>query len=487
MWIVYGLLSVAGGVILLFAWRETKKTASDDMAKRTITEKAGYFLYRRMFYLGGKGKCFRFREERERKLRGELALLEPGTDKGQQAVRYQERCLGEVFLLLWACAVFALLLSIRTFKTEDEEIRTSVVRNRYEEGSREDVLTAESGGKTEEIRFTVTPRRYTVEEVMGLYEDFLPALEKRLFAENPGPDAVREPVCLVSGIEGFPFTVRWENDEKGVILPDGSLKNEELGEEGMITMLRAVISYENFEREYEIAICVLPPVYTAEELFWKKLQNAVKEREEQEPDKESFVLPDHLDGIPVIWRKKRGDYSLPFFLLGPVAGGLLLIHHSEERKKKLAERERALEEYYPEFVTRMALLLGAGMTVRSAFRKMAGEGESVWGVLAGELQAACREMDAGIPESQAYLHFGKRCLKKQYKKLATLLTQNLKKGSRGLLEQMLQEAHIALEEQKSRARRLGEEAGTKLLLPMTGMLVVTMLLIIVPAYGSFGI
>ena len=35
------------------------------------------------------------------------------------------------------------------------------------------------------------------------------------------------------------------------------------------------------------------------------------------------------------------------------------------------------------------------------------------------------------------------------------------------------------------AKKLGEEAGTKLLLPMGMLLAVTMLIIIVPAYFSF--
>lgn len=96
-------------------------------------------------------------------------------------------------------------------------------------------------------------------------------------------------------------------------------------------------------------------------------------------------------------------------------------------------------------------------------------------------------MDSGVPESQAYIHFGQRCRLKQYRKLSALLTQNLKKGSKGILIQLEKEAHEALEEKKSNARKLGEEAGTKLLLPMAGLLAVTMLLIMVPAYGNFGL
>ena len=42
----------------------------------------------------------------------------------------------------------------------------------------------------------------------------------------------------------------------------------------------------------------------------------------------------------------------------------------------------------------------------------------------------------------------------------------------------------AFEERKARARRLGEEAGTKLLIPMFLMLAVVLVIVIVPAFLS---
>jgi hypothetical protein len=50
---------------------------------------------------------------------------------------------------------------------------------------------------------------------------------------------------------------------------------------------------------------------------------------------------------------------------------------------------------------------------------------------------------------------------------------------------MQQEAQASFEERRSTARKLGEEAETKLLLPMVLMLAITMLIIIIPAYYSF--
>ena len=65
-----------------------------------------------------------------------------------------------------------------------------------------------------------------------------------------------------------------------------------------------------------------------------------------------------------------------------------------------------------------------------------------------------------------------------------MLTQNLRKGSKGLSELLRAEADQAFEERKAAAKKRGEEAGTKLLLPMFMMLSMVLLIVIVPAFLS---
>lgn len=62
--------------------------------------------------------------------------------------------------------------------------------------------------------------------------------------------------------------------------------------------------------------------------------------------------------------------------------------------------------------------------------------------------------------------------------------QNLKRGNSTLLERLREEADKAGEERLMHSRRLGEEAGTKLLVPMVLMLAVVMVMIMVPAFST---
>ena len=72
-------------------------------------------------------------------------------------------------------------------------------------------------------------------------------------------------------------------------------------------------------------------------------------------------------------------------------------------------------------------------------------------------------------------------------KMGALLSQNLRKGTKGLGDMLSMEAIEAMEERRNRAKRLGEEAGTKLMIPMVMMLIVVMIIVVVPAFMSIQI
>ena len=74
----------------------------------------------------------------------------------------------------------------------------------------------------------------------------------------------------------------------------------------------------------------------------------------------------------------------------------------------------------------------------------------------------------------------------RYRRLGFLLSVHLKQGNEQLLALLSQEADSAQEDRRSMARKAGEEAGTKLLLPMMLMLVVVMFLVLLPACMDFG-
>ena len=113
---------------------------------------------------------------------------------------------------------------------------------------------------------------------------------------------------------------------------------------------------------------------------------------------------------------------------------------------------------------------------------MAGDAKKA--VLCEEMKIAFNEMENGVSERAACENFGKRCRLLPYMRFAGLLGQNLTKGSVSVLPLLEQEAIDAFEERKEAAKRAGEEAGTKLLIPMAGMLVIILAMIMYAAFQS---
>ena len=101
-----------------------------------------------------------------------------------------------------------------------------------------------------------------------------------------------------------------------------------------------------------------------------------------------------------------------------------------------------------------------------------------------EMLLTLREMNSGVPEASAYENFGRRCSLPMYIKLGSLLSQNLKKGSKGLTAMLEHEAVLSMDQHKMAVRKLGERASVKMLLPMILMFGVVLIILMVPAFLS---
>ena len=157
-----------------------------------------------------------------------------------------------------------------------------------------------------------------------------------------------------------------------------------------------------------------------------------------------------------------------------------------QRKKEKDRKTRFLREY-PNVISKLTMLLSTGITAKNAWTRIVQNYEEQKETLGEnqvyeEMKITLREMQSGVSEAEAYERFGQRCEVANYRKLGTMLSQNLRKGSSGILDILRMEAIQSFENRKSMARRQGEEVGTKLLLPMIGMLGVVLVMVLVPAF-----
>ena len=366
-----------------------------------------------------------------------------------------------------------------------------VYRGSGEEGSREYSITGQvEDGERYSFQMEVMPRKYSQSELENLYEQFGRELPQLILEKNDSPDEIRENLDLSETYEGYPFMVNWKSNSTEAVEENGQIHP---GQEDVPVLLRAEIQYGEFVRETTVKVTVVKRNETPQEREKSKLSELLQRAQEEDPESEKIQLPTEIEGRKISWEEDIPETGWKI-----LAGALLLaaavfffqdkdLHDLVEKKKREERRS------YPEILQKLTLYLEAGLTVRSAFcrvaedyekeRKRGGRCREAY----EEMLIATREIHMGVPEGAAYENFGKRTGVREYVRLSTFLTQNLKKGSSTLLQQLKEESVQAEELRIQNARKLSEEATTKLLLPMVMLLVVVMVMIMVPAFSNAGI
>lgn len=151
---------------------------------------------------------------------------------------------------------------------------------------------------------------------------------------------------------------------------------------------------------------------------------------------------------------------------------------------KIEKRRTEIRMEFPEFVNKLTLLVNAGMTISKAWEKITADNKKE-GPLYDELMRASAEINAGKPEAVAYEDFGKRCKIKEIMKFVSVIVLNLKKGGAEVVPTLRVQGNECWEMRKAEAKKLGEEASSKIMLPLMMMFIGIIIIVATPAILSF--
>ncbi len=372
---------------------------------------------------------------------------------------------------------------------ENEKGESILKRNEYGGGSKSEELIVQTELGAAKIVTDIGEQRYTQNELKEVFSEAGKKLETIILGENTRLEEIRSNLNLVGEIPDTGIEVSWELSNYEVMNILGELQTEYLKEEGTLVELKALLSYGEEQAQHQFYVKVFPPELNDSERLIQKLKKNVEKADAKTQEEEYLVLPSEIDGIQLTWVYMKDMRGAGLFILGILAAGLVFALERQNEIDTKKERERGLAQEYPQFINTFTLYLGAGMPARRAWIQMAAsyEKQEKFRYAYEEMAYAMHEMHSGVPESVCYEHFGRRCGISPYRKFGVLLSQNLKKGTKGLSEILQKEAAGAFEERKSMARKLGEETGTKLLGPMFLMLAVVLMIIVVPAFFTIQI
>jgi hypothetical protein len=368
---------------------------------------------------------------------------------------------------------------------------TQLERNSHGEGKKTEQLQLhlEEEDYDTVIEMEIEEQKYTKEEAQDMLDELLEKLDEIVLGENVSFDRVEKDLHLVTSVSGYPMDIRWELSSYHVLGIDGKINSSQVPEDGIVVELIGTISYEEMESIYIQNVVIYPPTRDKEEQFIYEVEKEIASIQKETREDTSFPLPQEVQGKRIVWSKKKEKTWFYVPLLGLGVAAYVVYRERKRIRIKEQRREELLLRGYPGFISKLTMLLGCGATVKYAWERIVQNYEKQKDIkgtnlLYEEIVMTLREIQSGVSEAEAYERFGKRCGISIYLKFGTLLSQNLRKGSQGLVDIFKMESIQSFENRKSRARRLGEEASTKLLGPMFGMLVVVFVVVMVPAFLS---
>ena len=383
----------------------------------------------------------------------------------------------------WRAQILCLLGSILLFlaatflAAPETDLAQGRVLPRDSYGGRTETYSIIVDGLSEQpvtLDIPVMPRTYREDEIDNVFEACMEVLSSTIPGENSSPAEILTDLDLPSSLPQYGVRVTWLSSDPTLLSPYGEVSNEDL------------LSPEDVQLSAHLTDA--DAQFSEEEQLRRSFLRFLSGEDKTQASDESFSLPQEYRGRRLNYRQKpRENYYILLFL-GPLLAALFYLRDRQNAGSEAKDRRNQMLLDYPEIISKLMVFIGAGMTIRLAWGAIVNDYESGGGPKRWayeEMTRAYHQLRTGANEGKVYRDFGRACGLRQYMKLAGLLEQNRKTGLAGIRTILSAEMTVAWEDRKNTARRLGEEAGTKLLGPLFIMLVIVMVMIIVPALLSF--
>lgn len=377
------------------------------------------------------------------------------------------------------------ILGITAYQRRALENGYELERRELSEGDYREEVIAYLRKEKIPVTVTVDARMLSEEEAEEQFLKSEVLLLERLKGENESLSLVTKDLDFISWIPETGIEVEWVEKQLDYFYSDGKIRENQGQSEIVELQLSAIMICQEYTKELAIKITVLPTTADVS----KDLLRLIESENETTRSGSSFLLPKEFQGQTITWKRPMDHTWIYVLLLTLVASIALVCGVRIDQRAEKKRRVEELEKDYAQIVSKFTMLLSAGLSVRNAWERIVimqrrkGISEKI---IDEELRWGLREMQKGIPEMSVYERFGQRVGEVHFKKLMALFISDKKRGTLPLLDAMNQEMLCAWEEQKRKTRQQGEKIGTKLLLPMMGMLSVVFLIVLIPAFLSFG-
>lgn len=338
-------------------------------------------------------------------------------------------------------------------------------------------------GNEKDISLDVAKREPDDKEKRNIIEKSKKNLVKQVIDKNKSVDRITSDLNLVNRIKNTDINVSWNISDADIIGYDGVI-SDMVPKDGQIVTLTATLDWDGLVEEYMFSINVFPKEDGNVE---SELQKYV---DNNDVNSMKVKLPVNIGNKKYIYFKREDKYGVWILPIGIVIAVILFFLKDKDLNSDLKKRNRQMIMDYPEIVSKILVYYDAGLSMKSCFKRISDtykkqrSDRQKFRYAYEEIEMATIKMNSGVSEVNAISEFGQRCGVHCYLKLSNIIEQNIKRGSRDMISALKLELNNATIERRNAALKEGSEISTKLLGPMLLMLVISIIVIMAPAFMS---
>ena len=502
MIIIYLAILVAGAVFF-FLTRNYQKEKLCEYEKKEHPLKKLYPMSAYAYHTFLK-KVLRGREQKNQNA---CRMLEPRVEQSYE--NYMLKKISTILLMAYGMIFIATCAELSHLQTEKEQRQGNVLLSESEKDGQVILkfqVEKEGGWKEEQIEFSLnqaqeeqekTQEEMEQEEIEKKeYKEAYEYIDSVIMSRNEDTSHILTNLFFPATIPGTNLKILWTTSPNGFLDETGKIISQEFDETKEISVIGSIYQEDQLIGEYKSNFTLITEERYRYEEWRSHLQEEIQKKCNQEED--ALILPKEYEGKQIQWGKREESSSGKIAVVGLILAIIIFWCMDEELQTKVKKRKKQMMVDYPDILNKLTLLIGAGMTISGAWNRVVEDymhnqklqdkkKTSEFRYAYEEMVITNQELKLGASEIRAIEEFGKRSEMIAYMKFSSLLIQNAKKGTEGLTTVLELMAAEAFENRKQRAKQLGEEAGTKLLMPMMLMLVLVMVIIMVPAFWSMNI
>lgn len=335
------------------------------------------------------------------------------------------------------------------------------------------------------ITLDVAGKKRTKKETYKALDKGKKILIKKMLAKNKSVNRVNSHVNLVDSVGEEDIKVSWGIDDSDGLGYDGEI-GKGVPKKGKIVKLTATMELDKVTEDFQFSVKVFPEKKSS------NLQSYIQKHiDENGATKREVKLPTKIGGKVYKYFVKKANYATWIFPLALVIAIALFVLKDKDLDKEIEERQKQMLRDYPNIVSKLLIYFGAGLSIKSALERIVREykkqKKKETHFAYEEMDIAITKMKSGVSESTAIAEFGDRCGIHCYIKLANIIEQNLRRGSKDMVYALKSEVNSAVNTRKNNILKEGSEISTKLLGPMVIMLIISIVIIMVPAFLSINL